>query len=491
MRNLGAYQLAAGAVVLRTYDQAERIRVELGRSHPWQAAERIRVRLLAIWVVQTCFVAADRVLAVARQGSGPDEWLPAGVASWLEPLYRLGNAWVPRLEQLLAGDDDAVDAGLPVELARPAGPGLPGSPEATVDETRAVVALVEGLVAQVDLVWNEVECGHAVPRELRPWAGRMRQRYVGVRSVVDQQRDLWIGRPVGALRREVHDRLWGLGEELFRLGQGMIVPRLFDPGFTLREDRVRPGGAGETPERRMLAALRQWLGFDPWLLTAAERRADPTRDVLCQLDEFWRRDPDPQATRRVCGRLGEVLAAGQIVRRAGEMLRECPWSPVYVVTSTVHVGERLGKATIFAFNPKLVGGVFTHQFTRLGTDPAYADPPPRPDPWFFSDPEVRERRAADADARARLASLWAADDHPERTRELLEQVAQAESAGAIRRRPRKAWGSCPWPSTFVALRRLGIGGEAIRAGEVFALTAEVAGGEFIRRIIRIGRYQPR
>lgn len=238
----------------------------------------------------------------------------------------------------------------------------------------------------------------------------------------------------------------------------------------------------------MLTALRLWLGFDPWLLTAEERRANPSREVLRQLDEYWRQDPDPAATRRVHDRLMAEIADGRLVRRGAETLRECPWSPVYLAKATIHVGERLGKGTVFAFRPGLVGRVFTHQFTRLGTEPAPVDQPVEHDLWFFSDPEVSQRRAGDHDARAALARLWAVDDDPARTRALLAQVSEAERAGTIRRRPRKAWGCCPWPSTFVALRRLGVGGENIRAGEVFAVTVEAAADGFVRKIIRIGRY---
>lgn len=246
-RNVEAYRSAAASVLLRTYEQADRIRADLGQIHPWQAAELVRLQLLSLWAVQTCFVAADQVLTAVRRDRVPDGELSAPVALRLESLYRLGNGWVPWLEQALAGEDTVRGVALPLRLTVPTGPAVPTaaggvqSREVTADEVQAGVALADALAAQVEQVWNEMECGYQLPREFRPWVTQLRQRYTGIRVGVDQQRELWLGRPEGPLRRELSGRLELLGEELFRLGQGMIVPRLFDAGFTLRADRASPG----------------------------------------------------------------------------------------------------------------------------------------------------------------------------------------------------------------------------------------------------------
>jgi hypothetical protein len=87
---------------------------------------------------------------------------------------------------------------------------------------------------------------------------------------------------------------------------------------------------------------------------------------------------------------------------------------------------------------------------------------------------------------AALTRLWAADDDPATTTDLLGQLAGALTAGSISRRPRKALWTCPWPSTYLAVRQLSLGGERIGAGEVFALTVTADDG-FARRIVRIGR----
>ena len=526
-RNVAAYRLAAAEVVVRTYDQSERLRIERATAggHPWRMGDAHQLRLLEIWVVQSCFVVADRVYAKANQGSGADEWLPASVAAWLEELYRLGNAWVPRMEQILAGQQGATppavsQGSLPVRLPQAVHTASSGTRTPTDLEVDAAVALLDGVEAQADLAWGEVEWPTGLPGEFRPWIDRMRQRYTGMKSVAEQQRNLWLGRPEGSLRHELHGRVLTLAEDYFRLGQSVLIPRLFDPSFVVRADRITVAGSGRSAADRMLEALRHWLGFDPWLLTARERRTNPTVETVSQLDQFWRDDPDPQATRVVHERLAAAFAAGLLERRGDETLRECPWSPVYVANATINVGERIGQGTIFVFQPGLVGGVFTHQFRRLGSDPkrtpapkTRVPPPPRPaspapgaaspaprpasrvsstDPdrpelWIMTDPEVRQQKADDPAVRRQLAALWAADDNRARTRALCDQVGAALAEGKIRRRPRKAWWSCPWPSTFIALRRVGIGGENIRPGEVFGVIAELVDGRFARRIIRIGR----
>ena len=537
-RNIAAYRLAAGEVVVRTYDQFERLRLERATAggHPWRMAENHQLRLLEIWVVQSCFVLPDRVFTEVCQGGGADQWLPATVAAWVEDLYRLGNAWVPRMEQILAGAQAGpaptpAPGALPVRLPQTVH-AVGGGRSLTDLEMDAAVALLDAAEAQADLAWGEVEREAGLPREFRPWIDRMRQRYTGLKSVAEQQRNLWLGRPEGALRHELHGRVVVLAEDYFRLGQSVLIPRLFDQTFVIRADRVAASGPGHGAADRMLDVLRHWLGFDPWLLTAPERRVNPTVETVSQLDAFWREDPDPQATKAVQQRLTEALSAGQLERRGDEALRECPWSPVYVANSTINMGERIGKGTIFVFQPGVLGGVFTHQLRRLGTDPTRTPPkvsPPadtvrpvstartpspvaasrpsprptaapvtrapvtrapapadRPELWVMTDPEVRRQKAGDQTAVRQLTALWAADDNRSRTQTLIDQVEAARAADKIRRRPRKAWWDCPWPSTFIAMQRVGIGGENIRAGEVFSVIAELVDGRFVRRVIRIG-----
>lgn len=489
-RNLVAYQLAAAPIIVATYDHAETLRVRLGGRHPWQAEELTRIRFLANWIVQTCLVSAGKVLVVAKRGHEPDEWLPGPVAAWLEQVYRLGNSWVPLLEQAFASDEFTLTQTLPVPLGlrqlspSQLSPRNPPSPDLSNAEIQALAELVDAVANQVDLLWDEIDCGYQTPRELRPWAEKIRQRRTGLHAEIQQRQALWLGQPEGALRAEHHDRLWALVADLFRQGQGIIMPSLFDRSFTLRADRVVTGGAAETPQRRMLTSLRTWLGFDPLVLTAEERRANPTLEDLQRLDALWRDDPQPLATLRVVESLTQAVADGAVERLAGEALRECPWAPVYVVRRTIVLGERLGKGVVFAFNPKVINGAFTHYFQRIRVEEPVRDI----NLWFFSSPEAHRRWGNDPQAIGSLNALWAADDNPAVTRRLLFDVLEAERTGAIRRRPaRMMWGTCPWPATFAALRRCGIGGENIRAGEVFALTVDRAGGRFSRRIIRIGR----
>jgi hypothetical protein len=254
-----------------------------------------------------------------------------------------------------------------------------------------------------------------------------------------------------------------------------------------------PVATTESADERRLAPLQRWLGFSPWLLTAPERRRSDENDFQA-LDAFWRRYYDPAdlvKLKRLVDAVDAEVRAGNVIRRTEAdkpiTLRECPWAPVYVAVRRIDVGESVAQGGIFAVCPHVAAGAVTH-LMPLGTDPRFAAARPRrpqldPDKlWALTDPGVRRQKEGNPAAEAELAKLWAADDAPDRTQALLRDLHQAEASGKIQRRPsRMALSTCPWPSTFTAVQRAGVG-ENVRPGRVFALVMGVERGTFVRRI---------
>ena len=510
--NIQGYRNALAAAVYDLSAAEQRIRDTLRaeHSHPWLAGYQVQIQLLALWIVHTCHWVSGRMTeAAAATGAGPaDDVLPAEIIPTATHVVQLGLVWAARASSALNTPGYRLDSALPVPLlATSTPPGqlirhrpAPDLAPPTPAQLAMAVALVGELREQAALLTGEINSpGYTLPREFDSWRATFAQRQGELAARATSAERLARSGLVGSSLVGLHQELSTLAEEYFQFGQEIILPAILSRDFTLRPDRPARTGA-QPQEPHQLRALRTWLGFDPWLLTAPEMRGpDPGR--LTELDHFWLDDPDPAATRAVAGRLAEHVAAGRVRRRpAQDALLACPWSPVYEAVETIELGERIGAGSYFALQPRLVDGCFEHAIRRFG---AALRPGPTPDPtvdrgigrelpgqpsgvdlWRLTDPEARDQLADDPAARAELTRLWAGDDDPARTERLVRALRTAEAAGDIRRRPRMYLRQCPWPTTWVAVRSIDVG-ERIGAGTVFALTVARTPEGFIRSVRRV------
>ena len=96
-----------------------------------------------------------------------------------------------------------------------------------------------------------------------------------------------------------------------------------------------------------------------------------------------------------------------------------------------------------------------------------------------------QRRASRADAE-QLRALWRADPDPASTLAFHEKILAAERAGDVRQHGDESLRDCPWSQVYVALKRVTVAGVQLERNEKFALEVRVAGGQFRRRISRLG-----
>lgn len=96
-----------------------------------------------------------------------------------------------------------------------------------------------------------------------------------------------------------------------------------------------------------------------------------------------------------------------------------------------------------------------------------------------------QRRASRADAE-QLSALWRADPDPVSTLAAHEEILAAVRAGNVRQHGDEALRDCPWSQVYVAVNPVTVGGVRLARNEKFALEAGPSGGQFRRRISRLG-----
>jgi hypothetical protein len=191
---------------------------------------------------------------------------------------------------------------------------------------------------------------------------------------------------------------------------------------------------------------------------------------------------------------------------------------------TVIGNEEFKAGQLFTFNAGVDGRYFGRGFERLGFLPG-TQPKPRPQPRKESDqprmdtqhraprtPRVKpatpepvqpavpsqadmwsltaafqrpQRRASHADTE-QLMALWRADPDPASTLAVREEILAAVRAGNARQLGDESLRDCPWSQVYVALSRVTVGGVRLERNEKFALEVGLSGGQFRRRISRLG-----
>ena len=100
-----------------------------------------------------------------------------------------------------------------------------------------------------------------------------------------------------------------------------------------------------------------------------------------------------------------------------------------------------------------------------------------------------QRRATHADA-DQLRALWRADPNPANTLAAHEEILAAMRAGNVRQHGDEALRNCPWSQVYVAVNPVTVVGVRLARNEKFALDVGVSGGQFRRRISRLGLLAP-
>ena len=284
---------------------------------------------------------------------------------------------------------------------------------------------------------------------------------------------------------------------------------------------------------------RLGLSFDAWALTDPRAKAtyqnDRTR--IAELEAFWRADTNPAETYRLFGLISAAVQADQVAVRPGEFSRGCPWISTFVArVDTVIGSEEFEAGQLFTFRAGVDGEYFGRGFERLGflpgtgrpkpkpppggpraeaspraearesaqpridtrhrqdrdarakaaAAPPPPAPPPEPDIWVLTAAFQRPQRRASAADSERLRALWRADPDPASTLAFHEELLAAVRAGNARQHGDEALRDCPWSQVYVAVNRVTIGGVRMERNEKFALEVGLSGGQFRRRISRLG-----
>ncbi len=298
--------------------------------------------------------------------------------------------------------------------------------------------------------------------------------------------------------------------------------------------RTMGGSARPKPAPPPTLGERLGLAFDAWALTdpGAKGTYQNDRTRIAELEEFWRSDTNPDETYRLYGLITAAVKADQVAVRPGEFSRECPWISTFVARADTVVGDEEFKAgQLFTFKVGLDGKYFGRGFERLGFLPGTQPPKPKaqvrkePDPpspridtqrhaartphvkspqteprppavpseadmWSLTAAFQRpQRRATHADA-DQLRALWRADPNPANTLAAHEEILAAMRAGNVRQHGDEALRNCPWSQVYVAVNPVTVVGVRLARNEKFALEIGVSGGQFRRRISRLGLLAP-
>ena len=295
----------------------------------------------------------------------------------------------------------------------------------------------------------------------------------------------------------------------------------------------RTMGQSSTPPRPApppTLGERLGLRFDAWALTDPRARATYQNDHarVAELEAFWRADTNPNETYRLFTLITDAIKADQVAVRPGEFSRGCPWISTFVARVDALVGsEEFKTGQLFTFKAGIDGEYFGRGFERLGFLPGSQQPkpkppprpqaeaqgsgppridarqqanrkprpkaapapqplPPEPDIWALTAAFQRPQRRASAADTERLQALWRSDPDPASTLSFQEELLAAVRTGNARQHGDEALRDCPWSQVYVAVNQVTIGGVRLERNEKFALEVGLAGGQFRRRIGRLG-----
>ncbi len=277
---------------------------------------------------------------------------------------------------------------------------------------------------------------------------------------------------------------------------------------------------------------RLGLHFDAWALTepGAKTTYQNDRSRIAELEAFWRADTNPDETYRLFGLISAAVKADQVAVRPGEFSRDCPWISTFVARADAVIGsEEFKTGQLFTLKAGVDGEFFGRGFERLGFLPGSQRPKPKPrrdpesqpdqpggprldtqhrndrkarvketaaapPPGVPSDADIwtltaafqrPQRKASQADTK-QLRALWRADPDPASTLAFHHELMAAVHAGNARPRGDQALRDCPWSQVYVAVKQVTIGGVRLERNEMFALEVGLTGGQFRRRISRLG-----
>ena len=108
------------------------------------------------------------------------------------------------------------------------------------------------------------------------------------------------------------------------------------------------------------------------------------------------------------------------------------------------------------------------------------------DPWIITAPQAKDRFAPDDQAVKALVNTWRNDPDHAATREIVQEINNAQARGSITRTDSYYY-CCPWSPIYRANREVTIGKQRIAPGQQFTfdVSAEAIpeGGHFKREVL--------
>lgn len=459
--------LQVGIVDLIDAEQANRQRI--ASIHPWQAPDQTQETLIRSWLAFGLSWTAKEMFEAAEATGA----LTGAAANLTMSVAQLAG--------------NAQTANLPMSLY------FGGPISETTDVKEALRKLASELWEQAAYAWSQAN-NASLPREMRPWRDAVGATFEPLQVKIERLRL----EPASSIDCASTIKL---ANECLLRGQQAIKPSLFNPSYKLRGTASAPSAPAPSQTTTILTTMRSFLaGADPWLVTAPEMRAPSDLERVRQLDKYWLGVYNPDNRRSaqefkallgLISQLEKLVSSGQVVRQVQNgtqiCMRSCPWVAVYEATSTINLGERIGKGTIFAVYPHNVAGRIEHVH-RLGAPVSSVND--NEEYWKATDANQRQALRSNPSqytaAVRQLAAFWRQDDNPRTTQALLGDLAKAISSGRVSRCPSGAIvQQLPWPSVYVVGAKRVVVGEGIMPQTRFALVFCIENGKFCRKILRI------
>lgn len=327
--------------------------------NPWTIPPATRAEFLCAWNAFVLQTLGNDILDT-DYGDYPDTagFVPPVTADQLMSFFGQVEGWLDRAHQANANPDYELD--VPVPAALPPWSRLRPSPPSHVRGlVKAMGAVGEHAAAAMGFLPERAPDGPEQKAQ-QAQVNRIRQLYASAQSKARYATELHgtgTNLPPGVKER-VEPYAREAIEMFYELGQLIADPALASAGAPAKEPpRALAPGSAKAPARNapkrksQRFALPGQPGFNEWCLT------DPQALDLLQTDrkarraisQVWGMDPDPELTLAIHAEIcaayerGDVAYAMEKGERIGYWHR-CPWSPVYVTTRALKLGDLRLKA---------------------------------------------------------------------------------------------------------------------------------------------------
>lgn len=354
---LEAYRRAS-FTVYELLDRIECVRMDakLAGVSAWDLRESTQAEILCAWnafVFQS--IGSEFLDADYRDKPETAGFVPPLTADQVMAFFGPVEGWLGRARQAGADVHYRLDVSVPAPFPRWASPG--NSPKSHLHGMLAAMRQIrEHARAAVDFLGTDPpeDVGHAKQYF------SIKGMFAAAEAKAQYADDLQSATTTREVNARVEPSVKAAIEAFHLVGQLVAMPHLTDKPLVpkLPNSALPPNDS---------------IPFDPWCLTDEDVKKklqwDPeaSRAIL----ELWRRDPNPDLTRKINAELMAAYNRGDIVRAMGSNGKPlghffcCPWGTVYEVRKHIHLGGKVvAPYQQFVFDVTAEGMDLGHPFRR-------------------------------------------------------------------------------------------------------------------------------